>query len=72
LGRLIVRALILPRVGRRFREFPEPCCLTFRAFIWPVDEVESLRPGLRDFSGITIDTGSRLALDIWGATQVPN
>ena len=39
---------------------------------WPVDEVESLRSGLRDFSGITIDAGSTLALDVGGAAQVPN
>ena len=37
---------------------------------WPVEEVESLRLGLRDFSGITIGAGSTLPLDVGGAAQV--
>ncbi|KAJ6805762.1 invertase 2 [Iris pallida] len=36
--------------------------------IWPVEEVESLRKGSKDFSGITIDTGSTFQLNITGAT----
>nr|AFJ21575.1 vacuolar invertase [Agave tequilana]AFJ21581.1 putative vacuolar invertase [Agave tequilana] len=37
---------------------------------WPVEEVESLRFGLRDFSGITIGAGSTLPLDVGGAAQL--
>ena len=39
---------------------------------WPIVEVESLRFGPRDFSGITIGAGSTLPLDVGGAAQVAN
>ncbi|KAJ6805877.1 invertase 2 [Iris pallida] len=37
---------------------------------WPVEEVDSLRKGCKDFSGITIGTGSTFQLQITRATQL--
>ncbi|KAJ6826285.1 invertase 2 [Iris pallida] len=37
---------------------------------WPVEEVDSLRLSSRDFSGITIDTGSAFPLHVSSATQL--
>nr|AAB71136.1 acid invertase [Asparagus officinalis] len=37
---------------------------------WPIEEVESLRSNLHDFSGITIDKGSTFHLDVHGAAQL--
>nr|QFG01662.1 vacuolar invertase [Hemerocallis hybrid cultivar] len=37
---------------------------------WPIEEVESLRTIERDFSGISIDAGSKVEFDVGGATQL--
>lgn len=37
---------------------------------WPVEEVETLRYGVRDFSGITVDKGSTFQLEVGGAAQL--
>nr|BDF83223.1 fructan 1-exohydrolase [Allium cepa]BDF83224.1 fructan 1-exohydrolase [Allium cepa]BDI08467.1 fructan 1-exohydrolase [Allium cepa] len=37
---------------------------------WPVEEVESLRTEHRDFSGITVDAGKTMELNVGGAAQL--
>lgn len=38
--------------------------------LWPVEEVEKLRFNLNDFSGITVESGSTIPLDVGGGAQL--